>query len=389
MAKKQVARDVTLLVSDMYCCVLIAPSHLPLLGYDCQFEVSMVGRCSKGRRRRKTATNTDITDVTSRDSNSDSTVLNGVRSSSQEVFYRPLPASANSSTGSNRAQLDLDLTAIFNWNPYSAPDPAEFADHIMSPTDEFGHAISQLDIPISTDGYASRLETGLEMAFVPSSTIDCDSTALPPTPDEIVVGPEIACTSDSLHQQQTSSLPENVDSKPEICTLFHIMSNLEAELGNSGSSIDKIMHTVKASTKEIQRVIQSKQWHLVVIGPMLALVAIEVALILIESIVSRWGSVCKNSSFDLSTGDSQNPPALTLGQYRAESEEAVLIWRHIVLAELQRLRNLIEVLGDYLEGSSGGQNGRRPVDRLRNSCIYQEQKATLLVATLQEEDLTR
>ncbi|KAJ6142874.1 hypothetical protein N7471_002327 [Penicillium samsonianum] len=348
----------------------------------------MVGRCSKGRKRRKTATNTDITDVTSRDSNSGSTVLNGERSSSQEVSYRPLPASAYS-TGSNRVQLDLDLTAILNWNTYSAPDPAEFADHIMSPTDEFGHAISQLDIPISTDGYASWLENGLEMAFVPSSTIDCVSTALPPTPDEIVVGPGIACTSESLQQQQTASLPGNVDIKPEICTLFLIMSNLEAELGNSGSSIDKIMHTVKASTKEIEQVIQSKQWHFLVIGPMLALVAIEVALILIESIVSRWGSVCKNPSFDLSTGDSQNPSALTLGQYRAESEEAVLIWRHIVLAELQRLRNLIEVLGGYLEGSSGGQNGRRPVDRLRNSCIYQEQKATFLVATLQGEDLTR
>lgn len=343
--------------------------------------------------------NTETTDVTSRDSNSDSTVLNAVRSSSQEGSNRPLPASAFSATGSNGAQLDLDLSAILNWNPSSAPDPAElrstgnsnvlFADPVVSPTDEFRYAISQLDIPMSTDEYASRLETGQEMAFIPSSTIDPVSTALPPTPGEIGVGPGIACTPDSLQQQQTSGLLGNVDSKPEICTLFQIMSNLEAELGNSGPSIDKIMHTVKASTKEIQQVIQSKQWHLVVIGPMLALVAIEVALTLIESIVSRWLGVCKNSSLDISTGDSQNLAALTLGQYRAESEEAVLIWRQIVLAELQRLRNLIEVLGDWLEDPSGRQNGRRPVDRLRNSCIYQEQKAALLVATLQGEELTR
>ncbi|CAI7583535.1 unnamed protein product [Penicillium discolor] len=365
-------------------------------GHVCQFEVSMVGRCSKGPRRRKAPTNKEITDVTSRDSNSDSTVSNAVRGSSQEGSNRPLPASAFSSTGSNGAQLDLDLSEILNWNPSSAPDPVEsrstgnstllFADPVVSPTDEFRYAISQLDIPISTDEYTSQLETGHGMDFIPSSAINPVSTALPPTPNEIAVGPGIACASDSLQQQQTSSLLGSVDSKPGICTLFHIMSNLEAELGNSGnsgSSIDRIMHTVKASTKEIQQVIRSTQWHLLVIGPMLALVAIEVALMLIESIV------CKSSSLDLSTGDSQNLDALTLGHYRAESEEAVLIWRQVVLAELQRLRNLIELLGDGLEDPSGRQNGRRPVDRLRNSCIYQEQRAALLVATLQGEVLTR
>lgn len=55
------------------------------------------------------------------------------------------------------------------------------------------------------------------------------------------------------------------------------------------------MHTVKASTKKIQQVMQSKQWHVVVIAPMLALVVIEVALILIESIVSRWGGRSQKS----------------------------------------------------------------------------------------------
>ncbi|KAJ5706079.1 hypothetical protein N7536_001768 [Penicillium majusculum] len=369
-------------------------------GHVWQFEVSIVGRCSKGPRRRKAPTNTEIMDVTSRDSNSDSTVLKVVRGSSQEGSNRPLSASVFSSTGSNGAQLDLDLSEILNWNPSSAPDPAEsrstgnsnvlFADPVVSPTDEFRYAISQLDIPLPTDKHTSRLETGQDMGFVPSSTMNPVSTALPPTPDEIAVGPGIACTSDSL-QHQTSSLLGSVDSKPEICTLFHIMSNLDAELGNSGSSIDRIMHTIKASTKEIQQVIQSTQWHLVVIGPMLALVAIEVALILIESIVSRWGGggVCKSSSLDLSTGDSQNLDPLTLGHYRAESEEAVLIWRQVVLAELQHLRNLIELLGDGLEDPSGRQNGRRLVDRLRNSYIYQERKAASLVATLQGEDLTR
>ncbi|OQD93860.1 hypothetical protein PENSOL_c029G07645 [Penicillium solitum] len=310
-------------------------------GHVWQFEVSIVGRCSKGPRRRKAPTNTEIMDVTSRDSNSDSTVLKVVRGSSQEGSNRPLSASVFSSTGSNGAQLDLDLSEILNWNPSSAPDPAEsrstgnsnvlFADPVVSPTDEFRYAISQLDIPLPTDKHTSRLETGQDMGFVPSSTMNPVSTALPPTPDEIAVGPGIACTSDSL-QHQTSSLLGSVDSKPEICTLFHIMSNLDAELGNSGSSIDRIMHTIKASTKEIQQVIQSTQ---------------------------------------------------------AESEEAVLIWRQVVLAELQHLRNLIELLGDGLEDPSGRQNGRRLVDRLRNSYIYQERKAASLVATLQGEDLTR
>lgn len=119
---------------------------------------------------------------------------------------------------------------------------------------------------------------------------------------------------------------------------------------------------------------------------MLALDTVEVALILIESLISRWGDH-KNASLDVPQGEQHNPRAVCPGQYRAENEEAAIIWRHVIIVELRRLCKLIDVLRAYLDDSSRCHNGQlRPTDRLKSSCTYQEQKAALLIATLQRRD---
>ncbi|GAB1199528.1 hypothetical protein APSETT444_008878 [Aspergillus pseudonomiae] len=358
-------------------------------GYDCQFEVSMVGRCSKGRRRRKRGSDSSLT-ATER---TGPTAPRGVGNSTQTGAFRHLPASADSSTGANRVPIDLDLTPLLNWDSGTGPDPAGlcadgdsnilFADHNATTTgDVFGGALSQLDIPSPTEDCTS----GLHMAFVASSTIDRVHTTLPLTPYATTANTATPRTSENILQEQITNTPVSSDKHTGIHILFNVITNLEAEIGDPGSKIDKIMHTVKTSTKAVQRVTQSRQWQLAVVGPMLALVAIEVALILIENIVSRWSGSTNANLNSYSINDQQSPRALLLGEYRAESEEAAMIWRHVIIVELRRLRRLIEALGVYLDDSSRCQNGQRPVDRLKNSCAYQEQKVALLLATLQRHE---
>ncbi|OGM51011.1 hypothetical protein ABOM_000279 [Aspergillus bombycis] len=349
----------------------------------------MVGRCSKGRRRRKRGPDSSPT-ATER---TGPTERRGVVNSSQTGAFRHLSASADSSTGPDRVPIDLDLTPLLNWDSGAGADPAGlsadgdsnmfFADRNPSATgDAFGGALNQLDVPSPTEDYTS----GLHMAFLASSTIDRVHTTLPPTPYATTTNTATSRTSENMMQQQTTRAPVSSEKQTGIHILFNVMANLEAEIGDPGAKIDKIMHTVKTSTKEVQRVIQSRQWQLAVVCPMLALVAIEVALILIENIVARW-SGSKNASLNsYSISDQQSPRSLLLGEYRAESEEAGMIWRHIIIVELRRLRSLIEALGVYLDDSSRCQNGQRPVDRLKNSCAYQDQKVALLLATLQRPE---
>ncbi|KAE8371924.1 hypothetical protein BDV26DRAFT_298350 [Aspergillus bertholletiae] len=347
----------------------------------------MVGRCSKGRRRRKRGPDSSPT-ATER---TGSTAPRGVGNSTQMGVFQHLPASADSSTGPGRVPIDLDLTPLLNWDSGTGADSAGlsadgdsnmfFADRNAPTTgDVFGGALNQLDVPSPTEDYTS----GLHMAFVASSTIDHVHATLPPY--ATTASTATPRTSKNILQKQTTRAPVSSDKQAGIHILFNVMTNLEAEIGDPGSKIDKIMHTVKTSTKEVQRVIQSRQWELAVVGPMLALVAIEVALILIEDIVSRWSS-SKNASLNsYSISDQQIPRSLILGEYRAESEEATIIWRHIIIVELRRLGRLIEALGVYLDDSSRCQNGQRPVDRLKNSCAYQDQKVASLLASLQRHE---
>ncbi|KAB8228284.1 uncharacterized protein BDW43DRAFT_291623 [Aspergillus alliaceus] len=349
----------------------------------------MVGRCSKGRRRRKRGPDSSPM-ATERTSATDP---GGLGNSSQTSAFRPFPVSADSSTGVDRVPIDLNLTPLLNWDSGTGPDLAGpctdedsnilFADRNASTTDDaFRDALNQPDISSLTEDYTS----GLHMAFTASSAIDHVHTTLPHTSYTTMASTATQHTSENIVQRQTTRVPGSSDKQTGISILFNVMTNLEAEIGDPGSSIDKIMYTVKTSTKEVQRVIQSRQRQLAVIGPMLALVAIEVALILIEHIISRYSSSKNTSLNNYSISDQQNPRALLLGQYRAESEEAAIIWRHITIVELQRLHRLIEVLRIYLDDSSRCQNSQRPVDRLKSSCAYQEQKIALLLATLQRHE---
>lgn len=189
----------------------------------------------------------------------------------------------------------------------------------------------------------------------------------------------IRCNSQDTGQLQSS---ESGGIENGSRDLSDIILHLEEELGYSTSSIDRTMCIVKTSTQEIERIIQSRQWQAAV-GLRLAQVAIDVALILFDNIVSRL-----SGAEDLITHSEDQSASCTLllGQYVAESDTASVIWRRITVVELWRLRRLTKRLGIYIDGSSSCPDVKRPLDHLKDSFADQENKVGLLLATLQRHD---
>jgi hypothetical protein len=347
----------------------------------------MVGRCSQGRRRRKRTGSTGGT-VTGDAKRGQTTKSASARALAPLAHEHPHSDRSRDHSDSNR-----DPTPLLGWDacPWvSEPTGLDsdesstmlFDDRYVSTADDtFGNALNLLDIPMPTEDYVSDLQT----AFATSSALDLIHPTMPPTHHATTATAATPHTFDHFAQQDTTRAPGAFDNKPGIRILFDAMSNLEANIGDSGSSIDKIMHTVKTSTKEVQRVIESRQWQLAVMGPMLALVVVDVALMLIESTVCRW-SGSKTAVPNSPVSDQQSPCALILGQYMAESEEAAIVWRHFTIVELRRLRVLLEILGVYLDDPSRCQIGQQRAGRLKNSCAYHEQKVATLIADLQRHD---
>ncbi|EGD93453.1 hypothetical protein TESG_00998 [Trichophyton tonsurans CBS 112818] len=326
-------------------------------GYNCQFGISMVGRCSKGRRRRKRSK-----DEVALDSD--------MRAASTARQACLLQGSVIEPT----SPIDPDLASLLDWESYQASGlGGQYTNRDVNLTastteDALGAVLSQLDAAIPADDHSFGQQSSLTSS---SSATSPAYPALPLTPCiTATIAPSI---SENMEQEETPEETGNPNNETSLHVLFQVMSNLEAEMSDPNSSIDKAMHTVKTSIKEVQSIVQSRQWKTPVVGLMLALVVIDVALILIENVVSRWSHL----------GNRQVSGSLILGLYRAENEETTAIWGHIIMIELKRLQKLIEVLGAHLNGLSHCQNSEQMAGRLNSSCSCQKQKVALIIANLQ------
>ncbi|RBR10283.1 uncharacterized protein FIESC28_09533 [Fusarium coffeatum] len=186
--------------------------------------------------------------------------------------------------------------------------------------------------------------------------------------------------------------------RPGIGVFVKVLSNLETELGILPLSIDRTMHVVNTSTKSVHRVLQYPSTQLGIAGPMLALVSIDMILILIESIISRWRECRSTELGQHNFQDSGSFPGiprpsdsghgqrdqLLLGHYRVEGEETDVIWRNIVITELRRVRKLVQGLNGHLDDPR--HSVKLPVERLRTSYTHLDHRAARLMTTLQRYD---
>lgn len=312
----------------IYICVLPSTAirfeiDLCITGLECHFEISMVGRCSKGRRR------------PTRNSNSDRVSISGVSSTAGEggsrgpnvTTNRPhhMEPSVSNATGRHtRSQslsmgntvdttdvgnspADIDLLPFIDWGLFpenhhvgmTADDGNSigmFSDFGQFNTDTLWSNMDNLDMPSPFETSAP----GLSMAstyptILPSPPASATGRTKRPTNPYSSFGavPASAPVSSNLMSQLGQSQSKGSGdattsaSRSVIAVFVKVISTLENELGNLTPNIDRTMHVVNTSTKSVHRVSQYPSTQLGIAGPMLALVSIDMILILMESIISR------------------------------------------------------------------------------------------------------
>ncbi|QPC76181.1 hypothetical protein HYE68_006933 [Fusarium pseudograminearum] len=397
---------------------------------ECHFEVSMVGRCSRGRRR--PARNSDRASISGA---SNTTVEGGSRGpnvttdrshdmepSISNVTGRHPRSHALSmgntvgTTDVGASPADADLLPFIDWGLFSENDhlglAAEDGNSVdmlsdlgqFNTDDTLWSNMDNLDMPspFETSAPGLSMASTFPTAALPTPPASAAGRTKRPTNPYLSVGAVPASFSSNLmsqHRQPQSKGSGDATtsaSRPGIGVFLKVLSTLEAELGNLPPSIDRTMHVVNTSTKSVHRVSQCPPTQLGIAGLMLALVSIDMILILIESRISRWRE-CRTTELDqrnfqdsfpgtprLSDSGHGQRDQLLLGHYKAESEETDVIWRHIIIAELRRVRKLIQGLNGHLEDPR--HTVKVPVERLRTSCAHMDHRAALLMTTLQRYD---
>ncbi|CZS77119.1 unnamed protein product [Fusarium graminearum] len=415
----------------IYICVLpftvLSDLRLTFAGLECHFEVSMVGRCSRGRRR--PARNSDRVSIsgtsnTTGEGGSRGPNVTTDRSHDMEPSIsnvtgrhpRSHALSMGNTVDTTDSPADVDLLPFIDWGLFSENDhlgmAAEDGNSIdmlsdlgqFNTDDTLWSNMDNLDMPspFETSAPGLSMASTFPTAALPTPPASAAGRTKRPTNPYSSFGAVPASVSSNLisqlrqPQSKGSGDTTTTGSRPGIGVFIKILSTLETELGNLPPSIDRTMHVVNTSTKSVHRVSQCPPTQLGIAGLMLALVSIDMILILIESRISRWRE-CRTTELDqrnfqdsfpgtprLSDSGHGQRDQLLLGHYKAESEETDVIWRHIIIAELRRVRKLIQGLNGHLDDPRHGV--KAPVERLRTSCAHMDHRAALLMTTLQRYD---
>jgi hypothetical protein len=315
---------------------------------------------------------------------------------------------------------DVDLLPFVDWGLFSenhhlgmAAEDRNSIDMLsdlgqFNTDDTLWSNVDNLDMPgpFETPGTGLSMASAFPNTALPSPPASAAGRTKRPTNSYSSLGvvPASAPVSSNLMSQlgqpqsKGSGDATTSASRPGIGVFVKVLSALETELGNLPPSIDRTMHVVNTSTKSVHQVSQCPSTQLGVAGPMLALVSIDMILILIESVISRWRE-CRTTESDqrnfqdsfpgtsrLSDSGHGQRDQLLLGHYKAESEEIDVIWRNIIIAELRRVRKLIQGLNCHLDDPR--HSVKLPVERLRTSCAHLDHRAARLMTTLQRYDQT-
>ncbi|RGP79562.1 set domain [Fusarium longipes] len=316
----RVSRDRPLRKGDVLS-VFYPSTEWILARLECHFEVSMVGRCSRGRRR--PARNSDRGSISgasntavksgSRGPNVTTDRSNDVEPSASNVTeQRPRSHSLSvgntvDSTVVGASPADVDLLPFIDWRLFSENDHLEMAAEdgnsidMMSDLSQFNtddtlwSNMDNLDMPspFETSAPGLSMASPFPTTALPSPPASAAGRAKRPTNPYSSFGAVPATVSSNLMSQLRQPQSNgSVDvtasaSRPGIGVFVKVLSALETELGNLSSSIDRTMHVVNTSTK-------------------------------------------------LSDSGNGQRDQLLLGHYKADGEETDVIWRNIIIAELKR-----------------------------------------------------
>ncbi|CZT16503.1 uncharacterized protein RCC_12087 [Ramularia collo-cygni] len=347
-------------------------------GFECNYEVSMVGKC----RRRKRTTSSDITTRPVPRSSFSTARSSSVAESPSEYLQQQSTAPTSPlMTGSRDGSTSMSINDnVFDWSSDGAPSNPFDAEFV---NDSAPNAITSNDNDISV-GYEDLINDHLGVDFsIPhivlenqasnaSSSSGPSTTTLPWTID-----PDLM-----TYRGQASLLRQDLgnDTSSSMGVCYAAIARLDALCRQSNPQIDMVVGAVKTSAKDIAQLMQLTSYRRSYTGPSVVLVAVEPMVNLFEMIAPRVTGQYDQSS--LASMTEPRLPSLMLGNFKAEGEEATSIWKQIVLAEAHRLSRLIDMLSDQINSAQAQPRGWRATG-FSSSCHELEQRVRALVIGLE------
>lgn len=207
--------------------------------------------------------------------------------------------------------------------------------------------------------------------------------------------PNSSLVSDTAGPEQHRSMskgPSAYADKPidnrslQVC--FCSIASLEGQLKQGSKSVDEVMHTNKTCAQELRSAMGLDSYRRSTSGPMLVLTAVELMTLLYESSIPKVGlsadlAFPTLARFGSSTNTESSYPSLLLGNFKADPEEAAIIWKHVLLGELRRVLRLIDMLSVYRQDTQCRPNGPRATSSYRSLCDDLEQRIKSLITDVE------
>jgi hypothetical protein len=327
----------------------------------------MVGRCSKGRRRRLI---NNAKHVANREQRSPSLRL-------------PTPA-PSSDDGPERVDADSTTNGsnIITQNGTAVQTPAGgtlandliFFDPIsLASPPSLG--AWQLDEDVNAGNLSCNNTVNFEdlehylgftrNASVVPDTSNSDGSLLPMNNDNLSMmnlfcdSPTAAAPIDlqptlKAVDQGSSSTGAADDPFHALHIIFQHIILLETQLREAKRPVDESMHAAKKCIQQLRGVIELESYERCNVCPRMMLAAADLVILLYENIVPRLapgGETTLQASLaqDASPGG-QGSADFRLGKFEADPEDAANVWRYLARGELKRMTGLVEAITSRPQG---------------------------------------
>lgn len=354
----------------------------------------MVGRCSKGRRRR---TVNNANNVTTREQRSPSLRLPTPAASAGDAPER-VETDSNAGCGDTITQnatsvqppagdsLANDLT-FFDPVPFASPPslgPWQLDEDISAgslscnDTVNFEELENYLDLtrnkgvtPGASNNEASLLPANNDsvsmMNFFCNSPMATHSGAAPP------IDPQLAI---KASDQGSSCNVASEDPFHALHVVFQHIVLLETQLREAKRPVDESMHAAKKCIQQLRGVIQLESYERCNVCPNMMLAAADLVILLYENIVPRLApggeAVLQASMAHGASSSGQSSADFRLGKFEADPEDAANVWRYLARGELKRMSSLVEAITARRQERDGGQ------ENMKTTASYRSLSASLL-----------
>jgi hypothetical protein len=344
----------------------------------------MVGRCSKGRRRR---TINNANNASTREQRSPSLRL-------------PTPA-ASSGDAPERVEGDINAnsgeTITHNGTAIQTPagdplandltyfDPAAFGSPpslgAWQLDDDINAGSLSCNDTVNFEDLESYLGLTQNKGAVPGANHN-DGSLLPmnndsvsmmnffcnsPMDTSVAAAPIDLRPASKAIDQDISIKADSEDPFHALHVVFQHIILLETQLREAKRPVDELMHAAKKCIQQLRGVIQLESYERCNVFPNMMLAAADLIVLLYENIVPRLApggeTVLQVSMVQDASFGRQCSADFRLGKFEADPEGAANVWRYLARGELKRMSGLVEAITVRRQERDGSQANSKTTAR--------------------------